>query len=62
MVWFSNKAVIGGHPAVNKDRQSQQNLLLNIIIIIVVVIFRVIYRRMVMSDGDDGKDKVDTAL
>ena len=46
MVWFSNKAVIGRHPAVNKDRQSQQNLLLNIIII--VIIFRVIYRRMVM--------------
>ena len=46
MVWFSNKAVIRGHPAVNKDRQSQQNLLLNIIII--VIIFRVIYRRKVM--------------
>ena len=50
MVWFSNEAVIGGRAAVNKERQSQQNLLLIIIIDIMTIMIH------------DGADEVDNAL
>ena len=34
---YSNEAVIGRRPAVNKERQSRQNLLLNMIFVFVII-------------------------
>ena len=46
VVWFSNEAVIGRRPAVNKERQSRQNLLLNVINVVRLIIMRIVLTLM----------------